>query len=220
MSHPLITPSFFLVFSLLPVLNALQSAQARAAIALYFRNNGHLKDPRVVDALVMKGYMDLEETTMQVRQCCAIAAHLKCSICRPDKRENSILTLPCVYDLPQLLSNCYLCVDVHPFAAQHRWKGYSQIQREKPPSKCETSRMAAPCCAFNAFAAERISGPAKDSDRILCEADVFLSRTFFLSARLQYKQKTHLLRLLNPSAHNDARAVKDTFVDKFMAGAS
>ena len=42
-------------------------AQARAAIALYFRNNGHLKDPRVVDALVMKGYMDLEETTMQVR---------------------------------------------------------------------------------------------------------------------------------------------------------
>lgn len=37
---------------------------------------------------------------------------------------------------------------------------------------------------------------------------------------LQYKQKTHLLRLLNPSAHNDARAVKDTFVDKFMAGTS
>lgn len=39
-------------------------------------------------------------------------------------------------------------------------------------------------------------------------------------ACLQYKQKTHLLRLLNPSAHNDARAVKDTFVDKFMAGTS
>ncbi|CAN0102438.1 unnamed protein product [Scytosiphon promiscuus] len=37
---------------------------------------------------------------------------------------------------------------------------------------------------------------------------------------MQYKQKTHLLRLLNPSAHNDARAVKDTFVDKFMAGTS
>ncbi|CAM9382850.1 unnamed protein product [Ectocarpus sp. 4 AP-2014] len=75
-------------------------AQARAAIALYFRKNGHLKDPRVVDALVMKGYMDLEETTMQ------------------------------------------------------------------------------------------------------------------------YKQKTHLLRLLNPSAHNDARVVKDDFMDKFMAGTS
>lgn len=29
--------------------------------------NGHLKDPRVVDSLVMKGYMELEETTLQVR---------------------------------------------------------------------------------------------------------------------------------------------------------
>lgn len=38
--------------------------------------------------------------------------------------------------------------------------------------------------------------------------------------RWQYKQKTHLLRLLNPSAHNDARAVKDDFMDKFMAGTS
>lgn len=38
--------------------------------------------------------------------------------------------------------------------------------------------------------------------------------------RLQYKQKTHLLKLLNPGAQNDARAVKETFLDKFMAGTS
>eukprot|EP00904_Undaria_pinnatifida_P007171 jgi/Undpi1/3584/HiC_scaffold_16.g06956.m1 len=75
-------------------------AQARAALAHYFRTNGHLKDARVVDALVMKGYMELEETTMQ------------------------------------------------------------------------------------------------------------------------YKQKTHLLKLLNPEGQNDARRVKDNFLDKFMAGTS
>lgn len=42
------------------------SMKARTAIASYFRDNAHLKDRRVVDALVMKGYMELEETTMQV----------------------------------------------------------------------------------------------------------------------------------------------------------
>lgn len=60
---------FFVCFAVTPFLFAASPPQARAAIALYFRNNGHLKDPRVVDALVMKGYMDLEETTMQVRSC-------------------------------------------------------------------------------------------------------------------------------------------------------
>ncbi|CAM9111908.1 unnamed protein product [Laminaria digitata] len=37
---------------------------------------------------------------------------------------------------------------------------------------------------------------------------------------MQYKQKTHLLKLLNPGAQNDARAVKENFLDKFMAGTS
>ena len=57
-----------------------------------------------------------------------------------------------------------------------------------------------------------------------CEPDpysfFFVPLAVSLSLCWQYKQKTHLLRLLNPSAHNDARAVKDNFVDKFMAGTS
>ncbi|CAM9839413.1 unnamed protein product [Choristocarpus tenellus] len=42
--------------------------EARSALAASFRRNGHLKDPRVIDTLVMKGYMELEETTMQYKQ--------------------------------------------------------------------------------------------------------------------------------------------------------
>ncbi|CAM9707278.1 unnamed protein product, partial [Discosporangium mesarthrocarpum] len=42
--------------------------EARFAIADCFRRNSHLKDPRVVDMMVMKGYMELEETTMQYKQ--------------------------------------------------------------------------------------------------------------------------------------------------------
>lgn len=41
-------------------------SQARAAIAGAFRSNADIKDYMVVDSLVMKGYMELEETTMQV----------------------------------------------------------------------------------------------------------------------------------------------------------
>lgn len=66
-AHLLVAPLVGVSVVALPLRFAATSEQARAAIALYFRNNGHLKDPRVVDALVMKGYMDLEETTMQVR---------------------------------------------------------------------------------------------------------------------------------------------------------
>lgn len=42
--------------------------EARAVIAEYFRSNSHIEDRRVVDSLVMKGYMELEETTLQYKQ--------------------------------------------------------------------------------------------------------------------------------------------------------
>lgn len=48
-------------------------------------------------------------------------------------------------------------------------------------------------------------------DRVPCMC------VFFLST-LQYKQKTHLLKLLNPVAPNAMRAPKDKFMDKFMDG--
>ena len=43
-------------------------AEMRAAITWHFRKSSHIKDPRVVDMLVVKGEMDLEETLMQYKQ--------------------------------------------------------------------------------------------------------------------------------------------------------
>jgi len=42
--------------------------EARQAVRDLFTNNGHIKDKRVVDMLVEKGYMDLEETLLQWKQ--------------------------------------------------------------------------------------------------------------------------------------------------------
>ena len=42
--------------------------EARQLIRGHFTKNGHVKDSRVVDMLVAKGYMELEETLMQWKQ--------------------------------------------------------------------------------------------------------------------------------------------------------
>ena len=41
---------------------------ARSAIQTLFRTNGHVQDPRVLDMLVTKGHMEVEETLMQWKQ--------------------------------------------------------------------------------------------------------------------------------------------------------
>jgi len=41
---------------------------ARRAIRNHFSRNAHIKDERIVDMLVEKGYMDLEETLLQHKQ--------------------------------------------------------------------------------------------------------------------------------------------------------
>jgi len=46
----------------------LQLPHARAAIRGHFRKNGNVKDERVVNMLVEKGYMELEETLLQWKQ--------------------------------------------------------------------------------------------------------------------------------------------------------
>jgi NADH dehydrogenase (ubiquinone) 1 alpha subcomplex subunit 6 len=43
-------------------------SQARAQVQVLFRKNAHLQDPVIVDMLVKKGYMELEETLMQWKQ--------------------------------------------------------------------------------------------------------------------------------------------------------
>lgn len=42
--------------------------KARALIRSHFSANAHVKDPRVKDILIAKGYMELEETLMQWKQ--------------------------------------------------------------------------------------------------------------------------------------------------------
>ena len=42
--------------------------EMRSAITWHFRKSAHVRDPRVVDMLVVKGEMDLEETLMQYKQ--------------------------------------------------------------------------------------------------------------------------------------------------------
>ena len=42
--------------------------EMRRAITWHFRKSAHIKDPRIVDMLVVKGEMDLEETLMQYKQ--------------------------------------------------------------------------------------------------------------------------------------------------------
>mmetsp|Transcript_29721 Transcript_29721/g.65102 ORF Transcript_29721/g.65102 Transcript_29721/m.65102 type:complete len:122 (+) Transcript_29721:45-410(+) len=41
---------------------------ARAAVEKHFRKNAHLKDERVINILLGKGYMELEETLLQWKQ--------------------------------------------------------------------------------------------------------------------------------------------------------
>lgn len=43
-------------------------AEARQCIREKFRDNAHVKDERVIDMLVEKGYMDLEEALLQFKQ--------------------------------------------------------------------------------------------------------------------------------------------------------
>jgi len=40
----------------------------RKSIRQHFYNNGHIKDQRVIDMLVEKGYIDLEDTLLQHKQ--------------------------------------------------------------------------------------------------------------------------------------------------------
>jgi len=42
--------------------------QARLYVKEHFTQNSHIEDPRVIDMLVNKGYMELEETLMQWKQ--------------------------------------------------------------------------------------------------------------------------------------------------------
>ncbi|GAB5033190.1 nadh dehydrogenase [Nannochloropsis oceanica] len=46
----------------------LAPAEARAKVQNLFRKNSHVGDPVIVDMLVKKGYMELEETLMQWKQ--------------------------------------------------------------------------------------------------------------------------------------------------------
>ncbi len=46
----------------------LAPADARAQVQALFRKNAHVQDPVIVDMLVKKGYMELEETLMQWKQ--------------------------------------------------------------------------------------------------------------------------------------------------------
>eukprot|EP00943_MAST-04B_sp_MAST-4B-sp1_P000092 g92.t1 len=43
-------------------------SEMRRAITWQFRKSAHIQDPRIVDMLVVKGEMDLEETLMQYKQ--------------------------------------------------------------------------------------------------------------------------------------------------------
>ena len=42
--------------------------EMRRAITWHFRKSAHIKDPRIVDMLVVKGEMDLEETLMHINK--------------------------------------------------------------------------------------------------------------------------------------------------------
>ncbi|KAF0682692.1 Aste57867_25210 [Aphanomyces stellatus] len=52
---------------------SMEPAQARLAVQAFFRKNADVKDPRVVDMLITKAGMELEETLMQWKQ----KAHLQ-----------------------------------------------------------------------------------------------------------------------------------------------
>ncbi|CAM9380163.1 unnamed protein product [Heterosigma akashiwo] len=41
---------------------------ARSRVAYHFRKNDHIQDERIIDILVTKGYMHMEETLMQWKQ--------------------------------------------------------------------------------------------------------------------------------------------------------
>lgn len=43
-------------------------SEARHAIAGHFRKNSHVRDPRVVNLLIAKGQMELDETLLQYKQ--------------------------------------------------------------------------------------------------------------------------------------------------------
>ena len=42
--------------------------EVKASVRGYFEENGHLRDERVIDMVVEKGYMELEETLLQHKQ--------------------------------------------------------------------------------------------------------------------------------------------------------
>mmetsp|Transcript_27417 Transcript_27417/g.46341 ORF Transcript_27417/g.46341 Transcript_27417/m.46341 type:complete len:122 (+) Transcript_27417:70-435(+) len=50
---------------------------ARAAVEFHFRQNAHLKDPRVINILIGKGYIELEETLLQWKQKTHLMARLE-----------------------------------------------------------------------------------------------------------------------------------------------
>jgi NADH dehydrogenase (ubiquinone) 1 alpha subcomplex subunit 6 len=54
--------------SLSPTPSLHPSTQARVQVQNLFRKNSHVGDPVIVDMLVKKGYMELEETLMQWKQ--------------------------------------------------------------------------------------------------------------------------------------------------------
>jgi NADH dehydrogenase (ubiquinone) 1 alpha subcomplex subunit 6 len=47
---------------------SMEPAEARLAIQALFRKNAEIKDPRVIDMLITKANMELEETLMQWKQ--------------------------------------------------------------------------------------------------------------------------------------------------------
>lgn len=51
-----------------PISKYSHPSQARAKVQNLFRKNSHVGDPVIVDMLVKKGYMELEETLMQWKQ--------------------------------------------------------------------------------------------------------------------------------------------------------
>jgi NADH dehydrogenase (ubiquinone) 1 alpha subcomplex subunit 6 len=46
----------------------MEPAEARLAVQAFFRQNATVKDPRVIDMLISKASMELEETLMQWKQ--------------------------------------------------------------------------------------------------------------------------------------------------------
>ncbi|ETW01754.1 hypothetical protein H310_06356 [Aphanomyces invadans] len=70
---------------------SMEPSEARLAVQAFFRKNADVKDPRVVDMLITKAGMELEETLMQWKQ----KAHLETLLDSGVKLMNN---KPKVYD--------------------------------------------------------------------------------------------------------------------------